>query len=119
MGAGEAKDANPGAARLLGIHPRDAESFALSIIFLLGRDRNDCGSSARDRFRAIVFAILDVRSSPDQPLGDAVETFIRREDAERLTEEVRGGRSRARELLADRRAGAPWGTSQVSAEIPS
>jgi hypothetical protein len=38
----------------------------------------------------IVFAILDERSSPDNPLGDAVETFIRREDAERFIEEVRG-----------------------------
>jgi hypothetical protein len=31
-----------------------------------------------------------VRSSPDQPLSDAVETFIRREDAERFIAEVRG-----------------------------
>ncbi len=31
-----------------------------------------------------------VRSSPDHPLGEAVETFIRREDAERFIEEVRG-----------------------------
>jgi hypothetical protein len=28
-------------------------------------------------------------SPPTSPLGDAVETFIRREDAERFTEEVR------------------------------
>ncbi len=38
----------------------------------------------------IVYAILDIRSSLDHPLGDAVETFIRREDAERFIEEVRG-----------------------------
>jgi hypothetical protein len=31
-----------------------------------------------------------VRSSPHHPLGDAVETFLRREDAERFIEEVRG-----------------------------
>ncbi|MDH5282108.1 MAG: hypothetical protein OEW52_13350, partial [Thermoleophilia bacterium] len=37
----------------------------------------------------IVYAIVDVRSSPDHPLGDAVETFVRREDAERFIEEVR------------------------------
>jgi hypothetical protein len=37
-----------------------------------------------------VFVIIDDRSSPDNPLGDAVETFIRREDAERFVEEVRG-----------------------------
>ena len=34
-------------------------------------------------------AILDLRSSPDHPLGDAVERFIRREDAERFIEDVR------------------------------
>jgi hypothetical protein len=38
----------------------------------------------------LLFAILDVRSSSDDPLGDAIETFIRREDAERFVEEVRG-----------------------------
>ena len=38
----------------------------------------------------IVHAIIDLRSSPDHPLGDAVETFVRREDAERFVEEVRG-----------------------------
>jgi hypothetical protein len=38
----------------------------------------------------IVYAIIDVRTSPDSPLGGAVETFIRREDAERFIEEVRG-----------------------------
>ena len=38
----------------------------------------------------IVYAIIDLRSSPDHPLGDAVETFLRREDAERFIEEVRG-----------------------------
>ena len=38
----------------------------------------------------IVYAIIDVRSTPDLPLGDAVETFVRREDAERFVE--RGAR---------------------------
>ena len=38
----------------------------------------------------LVYAILNVRSSRGHPLGDAVETFIRREDAERFIEEVRG-----------------------------
>jgi hypothetical protein len=37
-----------------------------------------------------VYVILDERSSATNPLGDAVETFIRREDAERIVEEVRG-----------------------------
>jgi hypothetical protein len=37
-----------------------------------------------------VYVIVDRHSSPDNPLGDAVETFIRRKDAERFVEEVRG-----------------------------
>jgi hypothetical protein len=38
----------------------------------------------------IVSAIIDVGSSPDNPLGDSIEMFIRREDSERFIEEVRG-----------------------------
>ncbi len=37
-----------------------------------------------------VFAVIDDSLSPTSPLGDAVETFIRREDAARFLEEVRG-----------------------------
>ena len=44
----------------------------------------------RHRSAVIVYAIIDDRSHRDHPLGDAVETFIRREDAERFIEEVRG-----------------------------
>ena len=33
---------------------------------------------------------MDDALSPDFPLGDAVEVFVRREDAERFIEEVRG-----------------------------
>ena len=35
-------------------------------------------------------AVVDDRLSPTRPLADAVETFIRRLDAERFIEEVRG-----------------------------
>ena len=38
----------------------------------------------------LVYVIHDIRSSPDHPLGDAVESFVRREDAQRFIEEVRG-----------------------------
>jgi hypothetical protein len=38
----------------------------------------------------IVFAVVDDALSHDFPLGDALEVFIRREDAERFIEEVRG-----------------------------
>ena len=37
----------------------------------------------------IVYAIRDLSSRPDHSLGDAVETFIRCEYAERFVEEVR------------------------------
>jgi hypothetical protein len=36
----------------------------------------------------IVYAVVDDTLSPTSPLGDAIETFIRREDAERFVEEV-------------------------------
>jgi hypothetical protein len=53
----------------------------------------------------IVYAVVDDSLSDSSPLGDAVETFPRRGDAERFIEEVRGRRPRARELPADRGAG--------------
>ena len=36
----------------------------------------------------LVHTIIDLRSSPDHPLGDAVDSFVRREDAERFVEDV-------------------------------
>ena len=38
----------------------------------------------------IVHAVVDDALSPDVPLGDSLEVFIRREGAERFVEEVRG-----------------------------
>jgi hypothetical protein len=38
----------------------------------------------------IVYVIRDERCSLDHPLGDAIEVLIRREDAERFIQEVRG-----------------------------
>ena len=32
----------------------------------------------------IVYAVVDDAVSPEPPLGDAIETFIRREDSERF-----------------------------------
>ena len=37
----------------------------------------------------IVYAVVDDSLSPTSPLGDALEAFIHREDAERFVEEVR------------------------------
>ena len=58
----------------------------------------------------LVYAVVDDALSPDFPLGDSLEVFIRREDAERFVEEVRGDdpeaaaklRIEERELEADR-----------------
>ena len=41
----------------------------------VGTSRNGSIASVR------VYVILDQRSSPEPPLGDAVETFVQREDA--------------------------------------
>ena len=38
----------------------------------------------------IVYGVVDDALSPDFPLGDSLEVFIRREDAERFIENVRG-----------------------------
>jgi hypothetical protein len=56
----------------------------------------------------IVYAVVDDALSPDFPLGDAVDTFIRREDAERIIEEVRGDDpDLARSLRIEERNGDP------------
>jgi hypothetical protein len=36
----------------------------------------------------LVYAILDDRSSPDHPLGDAIEVCVRQEDAEQFIADV-------------------------------
>ena len=51
----------------------------------------------------IVYAVVDDALSPDFPLGDAVETFIHRDDAERFIEEVRGDSELAAQLRIDER----------------
>jgi hypothetical protein len=38
----------------------------------------------------LIYAIIDIRSSTDHPLGDAVETFVRHEDTELFIGEVWG-----------------------------
>ena len=62
----------------------------------------------------LVFAIIDLRSSLDHPFGEAVDTLVRREDAERFIEEVRGDNRNVCELPADRGARARC----VRAELP-
>jgi hypothetical protein len=49
------------------------------------------GWHARGILRSVIVdAVADNSLSPTSPLGDAIETFIRRESAERFVEEVRG-----------------------------
>lgn len=38
----------------------------------------------------LVYAVVDDALSPGFPLGDALEVFIRREDAKRFVAEIRG-----------------------------
>lgn len=38
----------------------------------------------------LVYAVIDTHTAPGHPLGDAVETFLRREDAERESPPTRG-----------------------------
>jgi hypothetical protein len=40
--------------------------------------------------RVLVYGVIDGQLSLDFPLGDALEVYLRREDAERFIEEVRG-----------------------------
>jgi hypothetical protein len=47
------------------------------------------GNAAVTVTGVIVYAVVDDALSPDFPLGDTLEVFIRREEAERFVEEVR------------------------------
>ena len=38
----------------------------------------------------IVYAVIDDTLSARSPLGDAIDVFLQREDAERFIEEIRG-----------------------------
>ena len=67
----------------------------------------------------LVFAITDERSSPDNPLGDAVETFIQREDAERFIEKVRGDDPElASYLRIEERELEAGGRAELAAPVP-
>jgi hypothetical protein len=44
----------------------------------------------RDRLPLLVYGVGDDAVSPNFPLGVLFEVFVRREDAERFIEEVRG-----------------------------
>jgi hypothetical protein len=50
----------------------------------------------------LAYAVIDNALSPDFPLGDSLEVFIRREDAERFIKEVRGDAARPANTAAAR-----------------
>lgn len=50
----------------------------------------------------IVYAVVDDTLSPASPLGDAIDVFVRRGDAERFIEEIRGDEPEAQGAAADR-----------------
>lgn len=47
----------------------------------------------------LVYAVVDDALSPTFPLGDALEVYVRREDAERFIEEIRGDKPELAESL--------------------
>ena len=63
-------------------------------------------------------AIIDLRSTPDHPLGGALETFIRREDAERFIEEVRGDDPELASYLRMEERGLVGGRAQGAERMP-
>ena len=67
----------------------------------------------------IVYAIIDIRSSPDFPLDDAVETFVRRQDAERFVEEVRSDDPELASKPPDRGARARGGRVELAVPFSS
>jgi hypothetical protein len=52
----------------------------------------------------IVYVVVDDALSRDFPLGDSLEVFVRREDAERFVEEVRGDEPEMRRSCGSRSA---------------
>lgn len=60
----------------------------------------------------IVYAVVDETISPTSPLGDAIEVFLRREDAQRFIEEIEGDDPELAALLRieQRELGAPAAT---------
>ena len=62
----------------------------------------------------IVYAVVDDALSPDFPLGVELEMFVRREDAERFIEEVRGDDPEMGVEAADRGARAGDGRADYT-----
>jgi len=70
-------------------------------------------TALRPGFSLKVCAIGDEALSPDVPLGVELEVLVRREDAERFVEEVRGDDPELAPKLRDRGAGARGGRAEL------
>jgi hypothetical protein len=47
----------------------------------------------------LAYAVIDDTLSPTSPLGDSLDVFVRREDAERFIDEIRGDEPELARLL--------------------
>jgi hypothetical protein len=61
----------------------------------------------------LVYAVVGDALSTEFPLGDSLEVFIRREDAERFVEEVRGDDPELASHLRIEGAGARGGWAEL------
>ena len=61
-----------------------------------------------------MYAVVDDRLSPTSPLGDAVDTFVRREDAERFIEQVRRDEPEFASYLRIEERGLRGGRAELS-----
>ena len=65
---------------------------------VLSNDSNLC-EKLGDGVTMIVYAVVDETIPPTSPLGDAIDVFLRREDAQRFIEEIDGDDPELAELL--------------------
>ena len=73
----------------------------------------DSGSLLRNRSSVLVYAVVDDALSPTFPLGDALEVYLRREDAERFIEEVRGDEPESAKTLRIEARELPGGRAEL------
>jgi hypothetical protein len=71
----------------------------------------------------LVYVVVDDSLSPTSPLGDSLDVFVRRGDAERLIEEVRGDEPELAKLLRievrELEARSPNSPPQFRFQVPS
>jgi hypothetical protein len=63
-----------------------------------------------------VYAVVDTTLSPTFPLGDALEVYVRRDDAERFIDEVRGDDPKLARDMRMEEAGASRGRLRLRSQ---